>query len=141
VLKAAEAVHAHPTTHIISGGKTPQILYMVNWITLTDIEQLTAILENSYKKPQVLFKHSTRCSVSGVALKRMEKAGITSDADFYFIDLVSFRKISDKIANYFDISHESPQILLIKNGECIYDESHLGITLPELSDQIFSLTN
>src|SRR5438874_1081482 len=112
---------------------------MLNWITLTDIEQLTAIIEKSYKKPQVIFKHSTRCTVSGVALKRMEKAGIIPDADFYFIDLLGFRKISDTISEYFNVYHESPQILLIKNGECIYDESHLGITMQELTDQIFSL--
>jgi|SRR3954469_14585873 bacillithiol system protein YtxJ len=114
---------------------------MVNWITLTGIEQLTAIIEKSYKTPQVLFKHSTRCSVSGIVLKRMEKAGITPDADFYFIDLLSFRKISDKIAECFDVYHESPQVLLIKNGECIYDESHLGITMHDLADQVFSLTS
>jgi hypothetical protein len=73
--------------------------YMVNLITLTDIEQLTAILEKSYKKPQVLFKHSTGFIVSGVALKRMENAGITPDADFYFIDLAGFRKYRIKLPN------------------------------------------
>jgi bacillithiol system protein YtxJ len=113
---------------------------MLNWITLTDIEQLTAIIEKSYKKPEVLFKHNAHCSVGGAALKRMEKAGITPDADFYFTDLLRFRKISDKISENFDVSHESPQVLLIKNGECIYDESHLEITMQELADQIFSLT-
>jgi monothiol bacilliredoxin len=115
--------------------------YMVNWITLTDIEQLTAILEKSYKKPQVLFKHSISFIVSGVALKKMENAGITPDADFYFIDLADFKKISDKIAEYFAASLESPKVLLIKNGECTYDESHLGITMQDLSRQIFSLTS
>ncbi len=112
---------------------------MPDWITLTDIEQLIAIKEKSYEKPQVLFKHSTRCSVSSVALKRMEKGGIISGADFYFIDLFRFRKISGKIAETFNVYHESPQILLIENGERVYNESHPGITMQELSDQIFSL--
>ena len=117
-------------TQIISEDKTPRTFkMMLNWITLTDIAQLTAIVERSNKKPQVLFKHSTRCSVSGVALKRMEKAGIIPDADFYFIDLLGFRKISDTISEYFNVYHESPQILLIKNARCVYEESHLGITM------------
>ncbi len=112
---------------------------MLNWITLTDIKQLPSIKEKSHEKPQVLFKHSTRCGVSSIALKRMEKAGIIPDADFYFIDLLKCRKVSDKIAETFNVYHESPQVLLIKDGKCIYDESHLGITMQELAEQIFSL--
>ena len=81
---------------------------MLNWITLTNIEQLTAIKEKSYKKPQVLFKHSTRCGISSIALRRMEKAGIIFGADFYFIDLFRVREISGKIAEAFSDCHESP---------------------------------
>jgi bacillithiol system protein YtxJ len=112
---------------------------MLNWITLTTIEQLISVKEKSFEKAQILFKHSTRCSISGVALKRMEKAGVMLHADFYFLDLLRFRKISDEISETFNVYHESPQVLLIKNGKCIYDESHLGITMQELAEQVFSL--
>jgi bacillithiol system protein YtxJ len=112
---------------------------MLNRITLTDIEQITAIKEKSYKRPQVLFKLGLRCGVSDIALKRMGKAGIIPNADFYFIDMLRFRKISDKITETFSVYHESPLVLLLKNGECIYDENHLGITMQELADQVFSL--
>ncbi|MEP7318244.1 MAG: bacillithiol system redox-active protein YtxJ [Panacibacter sp.] len=111
----------------------------LNWNILTQTEQFVNILEQSYKKPQVLFKHSSRCSVSSVALQRMEKSSTIPNADFYFLDLIRFRNISDKIAHDLNVYHESPQILLIINGECIYDESHLGIDMRELSEQISML--
>lgn len=112
---------------------------MLNWNTLTEIAQLNAIREKSFQKPQVLFKHSTRCGVSSIALRRVEKAPGAADADFHFLDLIRFRKVSDKIADEFGVYHQSPQVLVIKNGACVYDESHLGINLDELSEQIFSL--
>ncbi|HRI19456.1 MAG TPA: bacillithiol system redox-active protein YtxJ [Panacibacter sp.] len=108
---------------------------MLQWIILADAAQLNLIKEKSYQKPQVLYKHSTRCSVSSVSLKRIEKSEIPVNADFYFLDLIRFRNISDKVANDFNVYHESPQVLLIKNGECIYDESHLGINMQELAEQ------
>ena len=111
---------------------------MLNWKTLTDAAQLDDIKTKSFEKPQILFKHSTRCSISNVALKRIEKAANIPDADFHFLDLIRFRNISDKIAEEFRVYHESPQILVIKNAECIYDESHLGINMQELHEQIFS---
>ena len=109
---------------------------MLNWIILADEAQLGAIKAKSYDKPQVLYKHSTRCSVSSVALSRMEKSKTALDADFYLLDLIRFRNISDKIAHDFNVYHESPQVLVIKNGECTYDESHLGIDMFELAGQI-----
>ncbi len=111
---------------------------MLNWIILSNTDQLNAIKKQSFEKPQVLFKHSTRCSVSSVALKRMEKSPAIPEADFYFLDLIRFRNISDTVAHDFDVYHESPQLLLIKNGECVYDESHLGIDIQELFEQISS---
>jgi bacillithiol system protein YtxJ len=112
---------------------------MFNWNVLADVAQLDIIKENSFRRPQVLFKHSTRCGLSSIALKRIEKATNIPEADFYFVDLIRFRKISDKISNEFGVDHQSPQILLIKNAECVYNESHLGIDLPELNEQIFSV--
>src|SRR6476660_1376175 len=112
---------------------------MLNWNTLTNVAQLNAIRAKSFEKAQVLFKHSTRCGVSSIALRRLEKAPEITSADFHFLDLLRFRKISDKIADDFDIDHQSPQILVIKNAQCVYDESHLGINMQEPTEQIFSL--
>lgn len=107
----------------------------MNWIPLTKEEQLSLILERSATVPQVIFKHSTRCSVSSMVLSRLERADTPETVDFYFLDLLNYRTISNKIAEEFAVFHESPQVLMIKNGACIYDESHMGISMDELSEQ------
>ena len=107
----------------------------MHWIHLSDEEQLKQIVTNSQLRPQVIFKHSTRCSVSAVALQRLQKVAQPADIDFYFLDLILHRSLSNKIADVFDVRHESPQVLLIKNGECVYEESHMGISMNEILDQ------
>jgi bacillithiol system protein YtxJ len=111
----------------------------MNWITLTNEEQLHKIKANSSVKPQVIFKHSTRCSISSVAKNRLERSNQPDEIDFYFLDLIKFRSISNKIAEDFKVYHESPQILVIKNGECTYDESHSGIDMEEIIEQAMSI--
>ena len=108
----------------------------MNWISLTDIAQLDSITKNSFVTPQVIFKHSTRCSISSMALNRLEREEAPTNTDFYYLDLIKHRDISNAIADKFNVYHESPQILVIKNGECIYDESHQGINMGEITDQV-----
>jgi len=107
----------------------------MHWIHLTDEEQLRNIIVKSQDRPQIIFKHSTRCSISGVALQRLQKSRQPEDVDFYFLDLISYRSLSNKIAELFGIQHESPQVLVIRDGECIYSESHLGIYMEEILDR------
>ncbi len=106
----------------------------MHWIHLTDEEQLSNIITKSQAKPQVIFKHSTRCSISAVALQRLQKAGQPADVDFYFLDLINHRNISNKVAEVFKVHHESPQVLVIKDGHSIYDESHLSIAMDDILD-------
>jgi bacillithiol system protein YtxJ len=107
----------------------------MHWIHLTDEEQLKQIISKSQLRPQVIFKHSTRCSVSSVALQRLQKVSQPIDIDFYFLDLLAFRPVSNKVSDIFQVRHESPQILLIRDGSCVYEESHLGISMDEIVDQ------
>ncbi len=107
----------------------------MNWISLTTEQQLQELLERSATRHQLIFKHSTRCSISKVALSRLEKAGPAADIDFYFLDLLAHRSLSNLVAGTFHVAHESPQVLLIRNRECIYDESHLAITMKEIIDE------
>lgn len=107
----------------------------MNWIYLTNEEQLHQIKANSNTKPQVIFKHSTRCSISSMAKNRLERSGQPGELDFHFLDLIKYRSISNRIADDFKVYHESPQVLVIKNGECIYDESHSGIDMEEIVEQ------
>jgi bacillithiol system protein YtxJ len=107
----------------------------MNWIQLTSENQLQEIKDNSKTKPQVIFKHSIRCSISSMALSRLERTYTEMNADFYLLDLITYRGISNKIAEEFKVHHESPQILVIINGECTYDESHSAINMDEIEEQ------
>lgn len=109
----------------------------MNWNQLNKQTQLEEIVNLSFQKPQAIFKHSTRCSISVMAKNRLDGAEV-NEIDFYYLDLLSNRDISNEIADKFDVHHESPQIILIKNGKCIFDESHSGINIPDLLDAVSS---
>jgi len=104
----------------------------MNWHPINSSEQLENIKSASFITPQVIFKHSTTCSISKMALNRFERAATPEKVDFHYLDLLNYKAISNEIATFFQVHHESPQIILIKNGECIYDESHYGIMMDEL---------
>lgn len=107
----------------------------MNWIPLNDEAALDEIKTKSAEKPQVIFKHSTRCSISSMAKNRLDRATQPDGIDFYFLDLIANRNLSNKVAEVFDVEHESPQILLIKNGKCVYDESHTSISIDDIAEQ------
>jgi bacillithiol system protein YtxJ len=107
----------------------------MTWNDLTEESQLAGIKELSSTKPVVIFKHSTRCSISTMAKSRLERAIAPDHIEFYYLDLLRYRTISGMLADEFSVHHESPQILLIRNGECIYDESHNGISMDEIIEQ------
>lgn len=104
----------------------------MKWTPLQSMEQLNEIVTNSGTSTTLLFKHSTRCSISTVALERLNKSSLSDRVTAYLLDLLSYREISNAIATRLQVPHESPQVLLIKNGECFYDESHLSITVEDI---------
>ncbi len=108
----------------------------MNWINLEQDNQLVKIRELSFSRAQVIFKHSTRCATSSMALNRLERNQQPVETDFYFLDLIRFRSLSNQIASSFKVFHESPQVLLIRNGTCVYDESHNGIQMDNLIEQL-----
>ncbi|MEJ8844292.1 bacillithiol system redox-active protein YtxJ [Lacibacter sp. H375] len=107
----------------------------MNWIPLRSLEDLEQVIHLSQEKPQVIFKHSTRCNISSVAKNRLERAG-EGELQFHYLDLISYRPLSNSVAERFAVEHESPQILVIKNGKCVYNESHMGIDMGEIKDQL-----
>ncbi len=112
----------------IFGGENSEMNSNVNWIPLTEISQLDEIVENSNNKTIGIFKHSTRCSISRFALKQFENEYNLEDTiDLYFLDLLNHRDISNEIANRFQVMHQSPQLILVKNGVAVYDDSHSDI--------------
>ena len=108
----------------------------MNWIDLKNNGQIKEIIEKSKARPQIIFKHSSRCSISSMAKGRLERSLAPDNADFYFLDLIAYRSVSNQVSAEFKVSHESPQILVIKNGQSIYDESHGYITMDEIEEQI-----
>ncbi len=102
---------------------------MLEWKPLEKREQLLEIVARSASVPQLIFKHSTRCSISSMAKNRLERETPPADVDFYFLDLLRHREISNEIAEVFKVDHESPQVILIKNGESIFDVSHNGVSM------------
>lgn len=109
----------------------------MNWLKLENENQLNEIQKNSFDptfKGVLLFKHSTRCSISSMALSRLERNWQFSNNELpaYYLDLLNYRNISNSIASIFNIEHASPQVLIIKNGKCIYNASHSEISVSEI---------
>ena len=97
------------------------------WIALTTEQQLNDIIENSNSKHQAIFKHSTRCGISSGVLRQFERQEDTGEVDFYYLDLLSFRSLSEEIASKFGVLHQSPQLIVIKDGAVVAHGSHYDI--------------
>ncbi|MEQ6118561.1 bacillithiol system redox-active protein YtxJ [Reichenbachiella sp. MALMAid0571] len=115
----------------------------MNWKKLTEVEALEEIKSKSFDNPILIYKHSTRCSVSSMVLNRLERSWDDQEMqniEIYFLDLIAHRDVSNQIESVFGISHESPQILLISSGKCVYNASHMGISYRELKNELGSTT-
>lgn len=106
----------------------------MGWIQLQRTEQLLEILDRSATIPQLIFKHSTRCSISSMALNRIETFGLQNSpsVECYYLDLIQFRELSNLIAQELHVIHQSPQAILLKNGKVVYNESHGSIDNSEI---------
>lgn len=105
----------------------------MKWNLITSLDELDAINEASETAAILILKHSTRCSISAAALGRLERQW-KDDASLkpYLLDLLKYRNISDELAKRYGITHESPQVLVIKNGQCVFSQSHMEINPQEL---------
>lgn len=109
----------------------------VAWRPLTDLGQLNEIINESTEKPVAIFKHSTRCSVSRMALKQFENEYDLDDLITpYFLDLLENRDVSNEVAKRFAVEHQSPQLILLKNGVPVYEASHGDIYADDLKRYI-----
>ena len=107
------------------------------WLPLTDAAQLDTIAQESHQRPVLIFKHSTTCSISAAAKSKLERqwdaTGLPADLLLYHLDLLRYRPLSAAVAQQFGIQHESPQLLLIQDGACRYDASHMNFRLAEVA--------
>lgn len=99
------------------------------WVFVTSMEQFNQIIQTTHEKPVLLFKHSTRCSISAMVLNSFESKWSTGNelCGLYFVDLLQHRDISNEIAAVTGITHQSPQVIVLKGSEIVYDDSHSGI--------------
>ncbi|MCS7017619.1 MAG: bacillithiol system redox-active protein YtxJ [Cytophagales bacterium] len=108
----------------------------MQWNCLSSLAELDNIVQLSYQQPVLIFKHSTRCSISATALHRLERhwdaANSHNNMVPYLLDLIAYREVSNHIAERFGVRHESPQVLLIQQGKCIYHASHWAIFLDDI---------
>lgn len=108
------------------------------WKALTRLEQLDAIVEESKSTPVAIFKHSTRCGISGMVIRQFERAyDITPEQmKLYYLDLLAYRNVSNEVGYRFQVLHQSPQLIIVKNGVAVANASHQGIRASELHNFI-----
>lgn len=107
----------------------------MQWNKITLEENLQKIKEESYQYPVFIFKHSTRCSISSMAYDRMNRSWNEKEVNSikpYYLDIIAFRSLSNQIAQEYQVEHESPQVLMISKGSCIYSASHMEISYQEI---------
>lgn len=121
------------------GSKKKEKRKEMKWIKLQLADELTHLIEKeSFVTPILFFKHSTRCSISSMALNRLESYWDieSTQAIPVYLDLIQYRNLSDKLASDLGVRHESPQVLLVKDGKCIYTASHSQIDVEDIKENV-----
>ena len=111
----------------------------MHWEKLTDITQLDEIDRNSAANKVMIFKHSRHCSISKTVLSRIEKKWsdeFDEKLTAYYLDLLTYRSLSSAIAERYGVMHQSPQILIISNGKCIYSQTHSAISVEDIMEAV-----
>ena len=122
---------------MFSSSEESQSASKVGWRQLSDLGQLNEMVAESNHKPVLIFKHSTRCGVSRMVLKQFENEfDLQEKITPYFLDLLEHRDISNEIASRFGVFHQSPQLIVIKDGTAVFNDSHGSIDASKLEQFI-----
>jgi len=115
--------------NVFGGKKEPKEEKSLPWKQLTEMSQLDDVVTASKGKTVAILKHSTTCGISRMVLRQLEREYDypAEQVDFYYLDLKAYRSISNEIAQRFNVWHESPQLIVIRNGEAVYNASHSAI--------------
>lgn len=99
------------------------------WVRLTSVGQMKKVIDDSAEKPVLLFKHSTSCSISNMALNGFIRkwSGSQDDIEIYYLDLLQYRDVSNAIAKETGVIHQSPQVIVLKNKKVVYTATHSSI--------------
>lgn len=119
------------------GSSEPKEEKVLPWIALNSITQLDEIAEKSKGKTQLIFKHSTRCGISRMVMNQFVSAyDVDSNADLYYLDLLNYRDVSNEVGYKFQVMHQSPQLLVMRNGVVVAHDSHGGINEMDLAGYV-----
>ncbi|GAA4282262.1 bacillithiol system redox-active protein YtxJ [Gaetbulibacter aestuarii] len=123
---------------LFKGSNSASMDQDLPWTPLSEASQIAEIKENSKSKTQIIFKHSTRCGISSMVMNRFKNAYDLSEnqADLFYLDLIENRGVSNAVADTFGIRHESPQLLIVRNGSVVKHDSHSGINEINLDEYI-----
>ena len=110
----------------------------LSWENLESVDQLHNLIKNSKIKTKVIFKHSTRCGISRMALNSFERnyENLDQEVTYYMLDLLQYRDVSDAIASELNVAHQSPQVIVLKDGLVLHTESHHGIDVKKIQQLI-----
>ncbi|MGB1230870.1 MAG: bacillithiol system redox-active protein YtxJ [Winogradskyella sp.] len=110
------------------GSSAPKEEKLLPWLPLTSVSQLDTIAEKSNGKTQLIFKHSTRCGISRMVMNQFETAyNLDLNVDLYYLDVLNYRDVSNEVGYKFQVMHQSPQLLVVRNGVVVAHESHGAI--------------
>lgn len=121
---------------VFGTSESQEVKPKIDWNNLTDLKDLDDVSQKSFETPVFIFKHSTTCSVSRMAIKQFENEYNLNENQVvpYYLDLLKHRDISNEIASKFEVIHQSPQLILIKNGKAVYSKTHSEIDFNELKN-------
>lgn len=122
---------------LFKNSSEPKEEKVLPWQQLTQVYQLDDIKKDSNNKLQVIFKHSTRCGISRSVINRfVSDYDLNTNADLYYLDLLNYREVSNAVGQVFQVIHQSPQIVLIKNGKVIHHASHHEIYAEKVIESV-----
>ncbi|MDY2587626.1 bacillithiol system redox-active protein YtxJ [Winogradskyella aquimaris] len=123
--------------NIFGGSSEPKEEKILPWIALNSMEQLDAIMEQSKTKTQLIFKHSIRCGISSMVINQFKaQYDVDTNADLYYLDLLRYRDVSNEVGYKFQVMHQSPQLLVIRNGVAVAHASHGAINDMDLNQYV-----
>ena len=118
---------------VFGKSETTSNVSKLSWLSLESMEQLEEMFNHSFENPVLVFKHSTRCNISRMVLRQFENAFVLEESVApYFLDLLEHRNLSNEIASRLGVQHQSPQLIVIKDGIAVYNASHESITVEDL---------
>ncbi len=110
------------------------------WADLTDLNQISEIVEASKTQPQLIFKHSTRCSISRMAKSRFEREwNLDDQVKPWYLNLLAYRDVSNAVADQLEVDHQSPQAILIIDGKVDYQATHSSISAWDIEENLKNL--